>query len=186
MAQQGSPRRFVIQLSNVDRGVYTGLDLRVSQQSSETDQFLLTRVFAYCCLTRDDADSALTFSKGGISTPEEPALSRTALDGRLLMWCEIGNPSAERLHKAGKSGASVVLFTHHEPERQVEELRSSHIHRKDALEVFSLDAEFLDAVLDDIDERGANFELTIAENTLYVVLSNGKSHSGNLRQWSLQ
>lgn len=186
MAQQGSPRRFVIHLSHVDRGVYTELDLRVSQQASETDRFLLTRVFALCWLTRDDVDSSLSFSKGGISTPEEPALSRVSLDGRLLVWCEIGSPSAERLHKASKSGAEVVLFTHHDPERQVEELRSSHIHRKEALEVYSLEPEFLDAVLADLDERGANFELTIAENTLYVVLSNGKSHSGNVRQWSLQ
>ncbi len=186
MAQHGTPRRFVIQLSNVDEGVYTELDLRVSQQSSETPRFLLTRVFAYAYLTRDDANSQLAFSKGGIATPEEPALSRTTLDGRLVTWCEIGNPSVERLHKASKSGATVVLFTHHDPERQVDELTRSHIHRKEALEIYSLDPEFLDAVVEGTDERGASFDLTIAEDTFYVVCTNGASLSGGLRRWSLQ
>lgn len=185
MAAQASPKRFVVQLSNVDAGVYTELDLRVSQQSSETLAFLLTRVVAYCCLTRSDADSVLTFSKGGISTPDEPAISRTSLDGRLLLWCEIGNPSAERLHKASKSGATVVLFTHHDAERQVTELRVSNIHRKQDLEIYSLEASWLSALAAAIGERGARFELTIAEDTLYVVIDGTPLASGVITRWSL-
>lgn len=185
MANHASPKRFVVQLSNVDAGVYTELDLRLSQQASETVNFLLTRVVAYCYLAREDADSVLAFSKGGISTPDEPAISRTSLDGRLLLWCEIGNPSAERLHKAGKSGASVVLFTHHDAERQIGELRASNIHRKETFEVYALEASWLAALAAAVGERGANFELTIAEDTLYVVVDGASLASGSLTRWSL-
>lgn len=185
MALQASPKRFVIQLSHVDAGAYTQLDLRVSQQSSETLGFLLTRVIAYCHLTRDDADSVLAFSKGGISTPDEPAISRTSLDGRLLLWCEIGSPSAERLHKAGKSGATVVLFTHHDAERQVTELRASTIHRKEALEIYALDAAWLAALGAAMGERGASFELTIAEDTLYVGMDGESLPPATITRWSL-
>lgn len=185
MAQSASPKRFVITLSHVDAGVYTELDLRVSQQTSETLQFLLTRVIAYCFLSRDDLDSTLTFSKGGIATPDEPALSRTSLDGRLLMWCEIGNPSAERLHKAGKSGAEVVLFTHHDPERLTLELARGAIHRKHELAIYSLEPAWLDAFGRAVGERGATLELTIAEDTLYVVIDGDSLPAGTLRRWSL-
>jgi uncharacterized protein YaeQ len=185
VAIQASPKRFVVQLSNVDSGVYTQLDLRVSQQASETVAFLLTRIVAYCFLARDDANSVLSFSKGGISTPDEAAIARMSLDGRLLLWCEIGNPSAERLHKAGKSGAAVVLFTHHDAERQVGELRASTIHRKETLEVYSLEAGWLSAFAAAIGERGASFELTIAEDTMYVVIDGTSLPSGAITRWSL-
>ena len=39
---------FDIQLSDVDRGVYETLSLRVARQPSETAEYLLTRVLAYC------------------------------------------------------------------------------------------------------------------------------------------
>ncbi len=185
MALQASTKRFAVQLSNVDAGVYDTLDLRVSQQPSETSAFLLTRLLAYCLLTRDDPDSVLAFSKGGISTPEEPAISRTSLDGRLLLWCEIGNPSAERLHKASKSGATVVLFTHHDAERQVNELRASNIHRKEALEVYSFDATWLAEVGRVVGERGSSIELTVSEDMLYVVVDGTSLASGAVTRWAL-
>ena len=39
---------FEIQLADVDRGVYESLSLRVARQPSETEEYLLTRVLAYC------------------------------------------------------------------------------------------------------------------------------------------
>src|SRR5688572_6495399 len=122
MALQATTRRFQVQLSHVDVGVYATLDLRLAQQPSENDRFVFTRLLAYCYLYRSDAQSTLAFSKGGISTPDEPAIARTSLDGRLLQWCEVGNPSTERLHKALKSAPQVYLFTQHDPERVVAEL----------------------------------------------------------------
>lgn len=185
MAQSASAKRFVITLSHVDAGVYTELDLRVSQQTSETIQFLLTRVVAYCFLTRDDLDSTLTFSKGGIATPDDPALSRTSLDGRLLVWCEIGNPSVERLHKAGKSGAEVVLFTHHDAARLTLELGRGAIHRKAELAIYALEPGWLDAFGRAVGERGATLELTITDDTLYVVIDGNSLPTGTITRWSL-
>lgn len=182
VAQQPTPKRFVVQLSHVDAGVYTELDLRVSQQPSETDQFLLTRVIAFCYLTRDDDNSHLAFSKGGIRTPDEPAISRTSLDGRLLTWCEIGNPSLERLHKAGKSGATVVLFTHHDAERVADDIRAGQVHRKDTLELYSLAPEFIEELVRASGERGASFELTVAEETLYAVCAGSSAISCPVRR----
>ena len=39
---------FETELSDVDRGVYETLSLRLARQPSETPEFMLTRFLAYC------------------------------------------------------------------------------------------------------------------------------------------
>jgi uncharacterized protein YaeQ len=168
MAQPSLTRRFLIQLSHVDVGVYQQLDVRVAQHPSETLRYLLTRLVAFCYLTRDDLQSQLQFSKAGLSSPDEPALSRSSLDGRLLQWCEIGSPSAERVHKASKAAPEVFIFTHHNPELLRKALAGAHVHKKDELRVFALDGEFLDALGVALDARTTALDLTITEGTLYA------------------
>lgn len=168
MAAQATTRRFQIQLSNVDTGLYTTLDLYVAQHPSETQRYLLARVIAYCFLSDADSDSVLQFSKGGLSSPEEPALSRTTLDGRSLLWCEIGTPSAERLHKASKAAPRVVVVSHNDPKLLSERLGKAHIHRKEALELWGLEPRFLDELALATNTRTSELELTIAERQLYV------------------
>lgn len=168
MALQATTRRFQIQLSHVDNGLYTALDLYVAQHPSETQRYLLTRVMAYCLLSDGDSDSVLQFSKGGLSSPEEPALSRVSLDGRLLVWCEIGTPSAERVHKASKAAPRVVVVTHNDPKLLSERLDKGHIHRREQLELWGLAPQFLDELAAATNTRTSEFELTIAEGQLYV------------------
>lgn len=48
MAQTATIYNFEIELSHVDRGIYESLSLRVACQPSETPEYLLTRVLAYC------------------------------------------------------------------------------------------------------------------------------------------
>jgi uncharacterized protein YaeQ len=168
MAQKATTRRYIVDLSNVDEGVYQKLDLRLAQQPSETDAFLYTRLLAYCLLTRDDDESTLQFSKGGITTPEEPAVSRGSLDGRMLVWCEIGSPSIERLHKASKSSPLVVLLTQHDPERMQKELSLATLFRKEELAVWAIEAAFLAELGARMNERGGEFALTVSDGMLYV------------------
>jgi len=168
VARQATTKRFVIDLSHVDENVYQKLDLRLAQQPSETDAYLLTRLLAYALLVRDDEESTLGFSKGGLTTPEEPAISRTSLDGRTLVWCEIGSPSIERLHKASKSSPLVVLVTHHEAERIGRELSEATIFRKEHLVVWAIDPTFVGDLGARLGERGGEFSLTISDGTLYA------------------
>jgi uncharacterized protein YaeQ len=176
MAAPGTPRRFQVELSNVDNGVYTSLDVRLAKHPSETHRFLFARVLAYCCLYQDDESAVLAFSKGGLSSPEEPALSRTSLDRRLLLWCDIGTPSLERVHKASKAAPRVVIFTHHDPKLLLEELGKGHVHRKAELEVYALAPDFLDELARAFPARTEQFELTLTDGQLYV------SHHGKSLQ----
>ena len=48
MALTATIYTFDIDLSDVDRGCYQTLELRVAQQPSETLEYMLSRVLAYC------------------------------------------------------------------------------------------------------------------------------------------
>ena len=48
MALAATVYTFDIELADTDRGVYETLALRVARHPSETEEFLVTRVLAYC------------------------------------------------------------------------------------------------------------------------------------------
>ena len=154
--------RIQIELSDVDRGVYEVLDLRLGRHPSETMRYLLTRVLAYCLCYEE----GIAFTKG-LSTNDEPAIWVRDLQGDLRVWIEVGTPSAERLHKASKASPRLVVFTYADPELLQEAARAKAIYKADRLEIYALDPAFLDA-LDAITDRNARWTLVHTEGMLYV------------------
>ena len=177
MALQATVYRFGVQLSNVDRGVYETLDVRMARHPSETERYLLARLFAWCLYLEE----GLAFSKGGLSSPDEPALSVHTLDGRLTTWIEIGNPSAERLHKAAKASPRVVVVTHADPALLVADVAAKKVHKAEHIEVTALDGAFLDQVAAHLGDRGCGLELTVTDGELYVVIG-GETLQTTLRR----
>ncbi|HZL17956.1 MAG TPA: YaeQ family protein [Polyangia bacterium] len=162
MAQSATVYRIQIELSDVDRGVYEALDLRLGRHPSETMRYLLTRVIAYCLCYEE----GIAFTKG-LSTNDEPAIWVRDLQGALRVWIEVGTPSAERLHKASKASPRLVVFTYADPELLQEAARAKAIYKADRLEIFALDPAFLDA-LDAITDRNAKWTLVHTEGMVYV------------------
>ena len=76
---------FEIELSDVDRGVYETLALRVARHPSETEDYLVTRVLAYCLEYAD----GISFSNG-LAEPDEPPLAVRDLTGVTRVWIDIG------------------------------------------------------------------------------------------------
>ncbi len=163
MALTATVHHFEVALSDVDRGVYETLDLRVAQHPSETTRRLLTRTLAYCL----SYEPGIAFSKGGLSSTDEAPISIRDATGLLRCSIEVGAPSAERLHKASKA-ARVAVYTSElaQLRRQVER---QTVHAADAIEVWPLDAAFLDALAEKIDRR-AHLEVTRTEGSLYVTV----------------
>jgi uncharacterized protein YaeQ len=154
-----------IDLSDVDRGVYQALDLRVARHPSETMRYLLTRVVAYCLCYEE----GIAFSKGGLSTNDEPAAWIHDLQGNLRAWIEVGTPSAERLHKAAKAAPRVVVFTHNDPALLEKAARGKTIHRATEIEVYALSPAFLDALAARTD-RNARWVLVHTAGEIYVTI----------------
>lgn len=175
MALTATMYRVQIALSDVDRAVYESLDLRLAQHPSESERFLATRLLAYCL----SYEEGIAFSKGGISSTDEPPIAVRDPTGILLAWIDVGAPAAERLHKASKAARRVSVFTHQD---LVALRKDAHaIHRADAIEVVRLDPGFVDAIKL---ERNSKLELVRNEGHLYVTLD-GKSLESELASSTL-
>ena len=178
MAQTATIHTFDIQLSHVDRGVYESLALRVARHPSETEDYLLTRVIAYCL----EYAEGIAFSKG-LADPEEPAIAIRDLTGALRVWIEIGAPDAARLHKASKAAGRVAIYTHKDPAHLVRQLAGERIHRAEALELYAVDRELLDGLRARLDRR-TTFGLSVSDGQIYIDID-GQTLTGAATRFGL-
>jgi uncharacterized protein YaeQ len=179
MALTATMYHFQITLSDVDRGVYEALDLRVARHPSESMRYLVTRTLAYCL----SFEEGIAFSKGGLSTAEEAPVSVHDATGVLRVWIDVGSPSADRLHKASKAAGKVLLFTHVEVALLLREASARPIHHVERIEVWRFEPEFLDALAAKL-EKNSKFEVVRTDGQLYVTLA-GETLNGTLTQCSL-
>jgi uncharacterized protein YaeQ len=164
MALGATIYNFKIELADSDRGVYTPLDLRVARHPSESEDYLLTRVLAYCLEYRE----GIAFSNG-ISDADQPAISVRDLTGALQVWIDIGAPEAARLHRAAKLAPRVTVYTHKDPVQFAARLAGERIHRAELLEVYAVDREWLANMAARLTRR-MEFALTVMDRNIYLSL----------------
>ena len=179
MALTATVHHVQVTLSDVDRAVYEKLDLRMARHPSESARYMLTRLLAYCL----SYEEGIAFSKGGLSSTDEPPIAIHDPTGILVAWIDVGAPSAERLHKASKAARRVALFTHTEPRLLEQEAATRAIHRVEAVEVWRFEPSFLDA-LEQVIGRNSVIEVVRNEGKVYVT-AEGKVKEGDLTRVSL-
>jgi len=162
MALTATVRRFEIELADSDRGIYEPLDLRVAQHPSESDRYLVARLIARALEHAEGVD----FTRG-LAVDDEPALWQRDLRGDLRAWIEVGSPSTDRLHRASKTGARVVVYAWKSPDELAAAIVEARVHRATELVIQALDPAFLDAVATTLD-RNNRWELSVSGGTLYL------------------
>ena len=175
MAAGSTIYTFAIELSDADRNVYQPLELRVARHPSETPQFMLARVLAYCLEYQDGI--VLT---AGIAAVDEPAILVRDLTGRITAWIEVGAPDAERLHRASKQAQRCAIYTHRDPAPLLEQLAGQRIHRAPEIPVYSFERQFLDDASAALDRR-AKLALSVTGRHLYLDV-NGRSFSSPVEE----
>jgi uncharacterized protein YaeQ len=178
MALTATIYNFDIQFADVDRGVYEALSFKVAQQPSETEEFLLSRVLAYCL----EYAEGIAFSKG-IAEPDVPALSVRDLTGTLKVWIDVGAPDAARLHKASKAAPRVAVYTHRDPVRLVALLAGEKIHRSTELELYGFSKGLIDGLVQHLDRRNA-WEMSVTDRHVYVAVR-GVTIEGDIERHAL-
>ncbi len=164
MALNATMYRFAVQLSDVDRGVYESLELHIARQPSETAEYMLTRVLAYC----------LEYTEGielteGVASGDEPAVLVRDLTGRVLAWIEEGAPDADRLHRGSKAAQRAVVYSHREPRMLLEQLNGKKIHRAGEIPIHTFGRGFIESIASTLDRRTA-LAVTVTERQLYLDL----------------
>jgi uncharacterized protein YaeQ len=162
VALSATVRRFEIDVADSDRGVYEALDLRVAQHPSESERYLIARIVARALEHADGVD----FTRG-LAADDEPALWQRDLRGDLVAWIEVGAPSTDRLHRASKTGARVVVYAWKSPDELAASLVEARVHKAAEIAIRGLDAGFLDAVAATLD-RTNRWELAVTGGALYL------------------
>jgi uncharacterized protein YaeQ len=178
MALNSTIYNFEIQLSDVDRGVYESLSLKVARHPSETEEHLATRVLAYCL----EHTEGIAFSRG-VADPDEPAISVRDLTGAYRAWIDIGAPDAARLHKAAKAAPRVAVYTHKDPAVLLSQLAGERIHRAQSLEIYSIDRELLSAFVARLQRRTA-FDLSVTDRHVFMNID-GTTLAGEIARHTL-
>ena len=174
MAQTSTIYNLTIDLSDVDRGVYEQFDVRIARHPSETAEFMLVRILAYCLEFRDGI--ALT---EGVASADEPAILVRDLTGQITSWIEVGLPDASRIHRGSKLAERTAVYTHR-GRLLLSQLDGSRIHKSENIPIYALDSDFIDKASKRI-ERRTSIELSVTEQQMYLAI-NGENFTSSIQQ----
>ena len=166
MALSSTVYNFDIDLADADRGVYESLALRVARHPSESDEFLVARVLAYCL----EYEEGIEFSRGGLSDPDDPPIAVRDLTGVLRAWIDIGTPAADRLHRASKAAPRVAVYVHKESAQWLAGLAAARIHRAAELRLYAIARSLVASLVAKLDRR-MSFAMAVSERHVFLSLS---------------
>ena len=178
MALTATLFNFSVQLADMDRAVYADLDLRMAQQPSETADFMLVRMLAYCL----EYEEGITFTEG-VAAVDEPAVLVRDLTGRITAWIEVGAPDAERIHRGSKHAGRAAIYTHRDPLLLLQQYAGSRIYRAEDVPIYSFGSGFIREVASNL-QRRSKLALSITERQLYLDLD-GRSFQTTINQQNL-
>ena len=164
MAQTATIYNVSIDLADMDRGVYESLDLRVARHPSETAEFMVVRILAYCL----EYEEGIELTEG-VSSGDSPALVVRDLTGRGTAWSEVGLPDATRLHRGSKLAGRAAVYTHRDARQFLAQLAGEKIHRADEIRIRAFDRTAIEEVASLL-ERRTSFALSVSGGELHLAM----------------
>ncbi len=155
-----------ITLSDVDRSIYESFVLRVAKHPTETDEYMLARVLAYCLEYRE----GIALAKA-LEDSNEPAVWAHDYTGHCTLWVEVGMPDADKLHRASKSADRVAIYTHRDPDMLRRNLAGKTIFRADDIPLIAFDRAFMAQLVAALDRR-MSLDISVTERHLYISVGN--------------
>jgi uncharacterized protein YaeQ len=163
MALKATIFKAVLNIADLDRGVYLDANLTLARHPSETDLRLIVRLLAWALNAHDD----LAFTKG-LCADDEPELWLKNLHGGIEHWIDVGLPDERRLKKGCNRSEQVTLYTY--AGRAVDlwwQQNQALLNRQDNLRIVDFSEEEL-APLVDLAERNMQWQVTISEGQVFI------------------
>jgi uncharacterized protein YaeQ len=159
MAQTAAIYNLSIDLSDVDRGVYEQLEVRIARHPSETAEYMLVRVLAYCLSFRTESSSPKAWRQR--MNPQFDSTHRT--DHGLI---EVGLPDASRLHRGSKMAPRAAVYTH----RKVPVAAGRVVHKSERFQStrWIQNSSTMSPLID----RRSSIGLSITEQQIYLTIGN--------------
>lgn len=154
-------------MSDIDRNHYDTLNLTVAQHPSETVERMMVRILVFCI----NAQDRLEFTKG-LSTADEPDIWARSLDGQLMLWIDVGEPSLERVKKASRiANETKVYCFNRKSNTWWDQGRENFAQLKASF--YRFDWENVQT-LAKLQQRTMQLSVTISENSAYIATERGE------------
>jgi uncharacterized protein YaeQ len=175
MALSATVYNLTVELSDIDRGVYEALDLRIARHPSESAEYMLMRLLAYCLEYEEGIDLTQ-----GVSAGDDPAVWIRDMTGKVTAWIEVGAPDADRLHRGMKLAGRAAVYTHRDLRQFLPQLVAKKIHRADEIPIYAFDPRLIEELAALVDRR-TTISLSITERQLYVDIA-GKTFNTTIAE----
>ena len=111
MALKATIHKASLDISDIDRNVYTDHNLTLARHPSETDERLMIRLLAFALNAPSNNDQgSLEFGKD-MWEPDEACLWQRDLTGLVVHWIEVGQPDEKRISRLCSRSARVTLYS---------------------------------------------------------------------------
>jgi len=111
MALKATIYKASIQVSDLDRNVYSDHNITLARHPSETDERMMVRMLAFALNAPANNDLGLLEFGKDMWEPDEPALWQKDLTGLLMHWIELGQPDEKQLMRVCGRSKKVTVYS---------------------------------------------------------------------------
>jgi uncharacterized protein YaeQ len=167
MALKAIIYKAVIQISDIDRGIYGDHALTIARHPSETDERMIIRLLAFALNVPPNNDhGALDFAKD-MWDVDEPALCQKDLTGQIEHWIEVGQPDEKRLLRVSSRVGRVSVYSFASSTNVWWKAIESKLTRIQNLTVWQIPAEQSRA-LSALAQRNMELQVTMQDGGIWI------------------
>ena len=111
MALKAIIHKATLEISDLDRQLYSDHTLTIARHPSETDERMLIRLLAFALNVPANEDGGILDFAKDMWEAEEPALWRKDLTGRIAQWIEVGQPDEKRILRASSNAGKTTVYS---------------------------------------------------------------------------
>jgi len=156
-----------IALSDLEKNYYDSLNLTIALHPSETLERMTARVMAFCL----NAQEGLNFTKG-LSAIDEPDIWLKALDEKIELWIDVGEPAPDRIKKASRQSKQVMVYSFNSKSDVWWEQSKSKM-AFDNVAVIRFNSQDITQLSSQV-ERTCEWSVTITGQTAFVATATGE------------
>lgn len=167
MALKATIHKANLDISDIDRNVYSEHNLTVARHPSETDERMMIRLLAFALnVPADNDQGTLEFGKD-MWEPDEPCLVQKDLTGLTLHLIEVGQPDEKRITRICSRAAKVTVYSFSSSTPTWWSGIAGKLTRLRNLTVWQVPAE-QSQKLAAMSQRSMNLQFTLQDGTLFV------------------
>jgi uncharacterized protein YaeQ len=167
MAIKATIYKATLQLSDLDRNVYADHSLTIARHPSETDERMLIRLLAFALNVPANSDHGVLELAKDMWDPDEPALWRKDLTGRIEHWIEVGQPDDKRMMRASSIAGRVSVYSFSSSTPTWWQEIQTKITRARNLSVWQIQSEQSKALVR-LAQRSMQLQVTVQDGAVWV------------------